>query len=446
MKKIWQFFCSLHLSIYLGLGLCALLWVGSGYFLYSGRELATLNEEILIPWLWQRGWGGLATNWWLWLVLVVVLLLAINTLVCSIDRLIKLLPRLFAPKLDVKPQWLAGLAIKQELTLAAPLKEARVYLQRALKLKGFKKFRRLEQENGDWVIYVQKGRLVTLAPYLAHLGFLLVLAGHLLSSSSGFKSFGHWVGAGEKISLPHSSLWLRLEGIDPCSKQETDNYCSQVSLGEGEETLITSKMGMNNPLLYRGLSIYQANWEQEVKGIELTLTREGKSRQISLLPGEKRDIAPGIGILPYALLPDFGFSPQGDPISRSNVYNNPALLLIILQNGMPAKQGWLFLRKPKFQKQSYRGVEIKFSGLATNSVLLLNVTRNPGASTVLAGGVLFILAGAWVLLGNYRRLWFYLEKQEEGVRLLCGGMASQRQARLQAKMAGICEALEKRFS
>ncbi len=445
MKKIWDFFNSLRLTVYLGLLLCALFWLGSIYLLRHGAALEGLHVGILLPWLAGEGIKGFSANWWLWLIILTLVFLAINTLVCSIDRLTKLLPRVFAPKFATDPAWLDKLSIKREMKLNVPLEEAKKTLQRVFFFKGFKKVRCHDQPPGSSLVYAQSGRFVVLAPYLVHLGFLLVLTGHLISSCWGFKSFGHKVEQGEKISIPHSDFQLRLNSIAPCSKNDT-SLCSEIVILKDDRVLRTSVIGVNKPLLYQGLTFYQAARERALKGIGLTLTQKGGKQSITLKEGEEKSITDEISILPYAVLPDFAFSPEGVPTSRSESYNNPALLLIILKNKIPIEQGWLFLNNRNYQELTYADFRIKFNGISTNSILVLNIVRNPGAFTVLAGGILFIIAGAWVLLGNYRRLWFYLAEREDGLRLICGGMASQRRTKLRADLSTICDALDKRLS
>ncbi|MBI5789814.1 MAG: cytochrome c biogenesis protein ResB [Candidatus Schekmanbacteria bacterium] len=446
MKKIWQFFCSLNLTVYLGLALCVLLLIGSFCFMLSGENLAGLNSEVLFPWLIKCGWAGLTYTWWLWLTLIVIALMGINTFVCSIDRLSVLVPKVLRPKLDVTRQYLSGLALSQEMLLSAPVPEIQHLLQKALPFSGFKKFQQKQQADGSLVIFAQKGRWAVFGPYIAHLGFLLVLTGHLIGSIFGYKDFGAPVTHEEKYFIADSSLWIRLLGMNPCVKgDKTSGDCGTINIGENNTFLQKFMFGPNQPLFYRGFAIYQGDWERRLKAVNLTVKHKDGQENLLIRMGERKNLNPQLSLMPYLILPDFAFSPEGRPSSLSEKFDNPALYLLVFQNGAPVKQGWLFLHNYKLQSLYYNDWEIKFSGLSTYTVLYVNIARNPGAYLVLTGGIIFILGSAWFLLGNHRRVWFYLQPQEDKTLLILAGLAGQRRTKLRAQMEHIGERLKRHY-
>lgn len=80
--KLWRFLISLELC----LGLLALVCVsmGAGSFALSGEYAAAINGMPLFRWLREV---PVAVSWWLWVTLVLLVLLALNTVLCSTETL-----------------------------------------------------------------------------------------------------------------------------------------------------------------------------------------------------------------------------------------------------------------------------------------------------------------------------------------------------------------------
>lgn len=79
MKKLWNLLISLEAGLVLLALLCIAMAAGS--FKLSGDLAAALNSMPLFAWLCEF---SLATTWWLWLTVVLLTLLVLNTLFCSV--------------------------------------------------------------------------------------------------------------------------------------------------------------------------------------------------------------------------------------------------------------------------------------------------------------------------------------------------------------------------
>jgi hypothetical protein len=82
LKMIWRFCVSIELC----LGLLALVCVfmGAGSFLLKGDYAAAINAMPLLVWLRDVPLGA---SWWLWLTVILLALLVLNTILCSWDTL-----------------------------------------------------------------------------------------------------------------------------------------------------------------------------------------------------------------------------------------------------------------------------------------------------------------------------------------------------------------------
>jgi len=82
LKNIWRFCISIELC----LGLLALLCVvmAAGSFLLTGDYAAAINAVPLLVWLREVPVGA---SWWLWLTVILLALLVLNTILCSSETL-----------------------------------------------------------------------------------------------------------------------------------------------------------------------------------------------------------------------------------------------------------------------------------------------------------------------------------------------------------------------
>lgn len=80
--KHWRFLISIELCLGLLALLCIMMAVGS--FRLSGGYAAAINAMPLLAWLREVPVG---ISWWLWLTLVLLILLVLNTLLCSSETL-----------------------------------------------------------------------------------------------------------------------------------------------------------------------------------------------------------------------------------------------------------------------------------------------------------------------------------------------------------------------
>jgi len=182
----YQRLASLTLGIWLLGGVMLFLAIGS----FLQGEGSTINEVPLLLWLREV---PLAESWWLWLTLLLLALLAINTLLCSIDSL-----------------------------------------------------------SAKW----QRGSFLSrIAPQAMHLGFLLIMVAHLQSASSSFKQAVQ-VEQGSGITFPDGSQVVFTDFNATYSKMGMPTALSATfSYPRGGATA-SATISPNHPFFYQGHGIY----------------------------------------------------------------------------------------------------------------------------------------------------------------------------------------------
>jgi len=119
MKNIWRLSISIELCLWLLALICCVMAAGS--FLLTGEFAAAINYMPLLVWLREVPIGA---SWWLWLTVLLLALLVLNTILCSSETL--------------------------------------------------------------WSRWGRAGLMPLMAPQLIHIGFLLIVLAHLQSAYGGY--------------------------------------------------------------------------------------------------------------------------------------------------------------------------------------------------------------------------------------------------------------------
>ena len=188
IRTIYERFASLTLGLWLTGGVMVLLAVGS--FAGGGEGAGNINNMALFAWLVE---SPFALSWWLWAAVGFLALLALNTVLCSIE------------------------------TVRSKYRGARF--------------------------------LALAAPQAMHLGFLLIVLAHLFSAWGGAKEVLP-VREGEMIGFPDGGqvqiASLRL-ATGPMGMPS--DYSAEVRFPAGSG-LAASTISPNHPAFYRGYGIY----------------------------------------------------------------------------------------------------------------------------------------------------------------------------------------------
>ncbi|NVO00566.1 MAG: cytochrome c biogenesis protein ResB [Geobacteraceae bacterium] len=185
-KRIYDNLSSLSLGLWLLCGV--MLFLAAGSFLQG--EGSIINEVALYDWIREV---PLRESWWLWGAIALIALLALNTLLCSIESL--------------RNKW----------------------------------------DKGSF--------LVRIAPQLMHLGFLFIVIAHLQSAYGGFKQ-SMQVENGSSIKFPDGTD-IVFTGFDATYGKMgmATAYSATLECRTGGKAL-TAVISPNHPFFYKGHGVY----------------------------------------------------------------------------------------------------------------------------------------------------------------------------------------------
>lgn len=157
IERSWKFLGDVRLSLWLIYALFADILVGSMIMQRYPELFYPLKDQFLQQWLLSYGERNIHLTWWFFVALLLLFLLALTTIVCGTDRAVATIAR----------------------------------------------FR------GDDI----RGSFLKLSPTVVHVGFLLLLAGQLVSHTLGVNSHGNILAVGGAVEVPGSGIKLVLQDM-----------------------------------------------------------------------------------------------------------------------------------------------------------------------------------------------------------------------------------------
>lgn len=443
-----------------------------------------MSEEVYL-----RAWGkplyerlrtlGLLDAYHSWWFITIGLLFFLNLLLCTLNRII----RLFRPKsqISLTPSTLKAMPIQTETLVERDLPTTRQKLLNILIGKGFKSREVVSDEGVS--IRTQKGISSETISIVYHIGMVFAFIGFFLSyffAYSGDVS----VKKGEKVKIPSvfpKTKWskifksdttkipegyeLRLDEFNTeynwhknitykktvagkfgllkkveLAKEPTyfaKDWKSIVSIYERGQLIKTAKIEVNYPLFYKGLTVYQVKFPQEIRlkisPPETVITVRPQEPfpvpQVQL-PSLRTDTSEKyiIGIVNLGILYRKGEKPESI-IPNANFY-------IRSEDGQQKKLGRIYLNQPFDHNGKKFILEdiIESSGLSYRS--------DPGIIYLWIFVILFMLFMGLRIYLTFYQLQILLIPEEKWVRVLIGGKSTGLLENLLTKIKGIEEELK----
>ncbi len=265
MKKVWRFFSSIWLTVVLVILICLDGAWGSLLSMKVPGFYRSIDQSVLFKWLGEYGPHYLRFTLWMYILIALSALFAVNTLVCTVDRVYSI------------------------IKLKRPLR--------------------------------------SFYPHIVHIGFLIALLGHLSGSLWGFRSPGNVLFKGEPKPVPNEpGLFARFDNIEMKSTPEgdLDSLKARVTLLKNNSEVLTKDIEINGPLIYRGVAFYYADQGQAPSGLSLDVNGEKITASFNA-PFKTSD---GASFRFGQIYPDFALDNNGLPYTRSEEFLNPRIELI----------------------------------------------------------------------------------------------------------------------
>jgi cytochrome c biogenesis protein len=455
MRSVWKFLSSIKLAIVLIILLTVasiigtLIPQGRSVAEYSARygSLASLVIALRLTTLYRSAW-----------FLALLILLAANTIVCTLSRFGPKWRRAFRTAPDLDPKSVASMRSSCRFRLPIALETARERVE--MELNGRHYVLHQSTQEGRAFLQARKRRLGWFGSDIVHLGLLVILAGGFVSGLASRKS-ELALADGQTAALPLASFELRLDKFETeyYPQGAVKDWKSTVTVLDGGAPVLTRTIEVNEPLKYRGVTFYQQgygmNWDLARCVLELRKTGDPAfSRTVSLRVGDRSPVeGPDVTrIAVRRFVPDFVLGEGNQVQSRSEEPNNPAALVEAWKGEERVFSGWVFAKYPDFGQGHGTGeaapanapkIAVVLKDYSATSYSVIEAARDPGVTIIWIGCALISLGFFLAFYWPPREIRVVLEASPGRVDLAAGGQASKSRESFQAEFDAIFESIRR---
>jgi cytochrome c biogenesis protein len=367
-------------------------------------------------------------SWWFSTIL---LLLVINLIACSINRLPGVLRQISRPRAGLEDPMLKTLPYVDRIQIRGKGGAKTEEDIRSLLKKGFGNSTRLESESAV-TFFSERGRFSRLGVYITHLSLLFILIGGLIGSLYGFRAHVEIL-EGEAVD----QIFLRardrevskpLEFSVRCDdfnvtyydlpgrkEKHVKEYTSFLTILENGKEVLKKAVQVNHPLHYKGLAFYQSNYGT-IHDVKLGIQWKNKKEKATFKAPEGTTVpVPNsndfIRVLQYA----------------SQVHNfGEGVQVVLFKPNQEPLPFWLLRAYPKFDEQRRDEFVLTFEGDSPMEYTGLSVTKDPGIWVVWIGCGLMIFGLIVSFFFSHQRVWVRIPKSPGGEIVLAGSTSKNR--------------------
>lgn len=440
---LWDFFASVKLTVLVLLSLAATSIIGT---------LVPQNED---PVRYYRAFGevwyrifymldifDMYHSWWFQFML---LLLTVNVIVCSIDRL-SATWKIVAAK---TPSFQAARfqRLSQKETFFSERSPEKLESILAPVVAGNFSYSMVERNNKSTFIFAEKGRWTRLGVYAVHLSVVLLLLGGLIGSIFGFDGFvtipeGETVGAAHirngnavvPLGFDIRCDAFKVKFYDSGMPRE---YRSSLTILEGGQPVLRKDIIVNDPLRYKGINVFQASYGA-LAPKDVTLNFESAESKMNyqktLKLGEQTDLPEGLGkfaLRDWAGSYSFRGQNVGEVFFGTLLRENKAPVEVVIP-----------VKFPGFDKMRRGKVAIAIQKYTPRYYTGLQVTRDPGVGVVYAGFILLILGCFVTFFMSHERVCVEFVHSGGKSRVTVSGFSNKNRLAMQQKVTNLSKKLK----
>ncbi|MFO8049137.1 MAG: cytochrome c biogenesis protein ResB [Desulfosudaceae bacterium] len=422
LDDFWQLLISVKLTIIVLLSIAGSAIIGTVipqnrppdfYRMRYSESMANIIDSLTLYDMYNALWFQ-----------ALILILVINILACSWDRLKKVLPIVFPGSVTFSAGAFKSSATTEPVIIDRPPAELRPSFEKWLS-RHFSVSRTEPQEEG-FLLFAEKGRKTRLGVYVVHLSILLLLVGSLTGSFFGFEGYvaipeGE---SAETISLRQSTATRQLGFEIRCEDFTADfypsgqpkDYRSTLTIIDDGKVVLTKDIRVNAPLKYKGIRVFQSNYGTvSAKNVDLSFTSEssGMTYEKTLDMGETITIPENLGKFTLTGLRDsylFQMRDQKHDIGET--------LVGILEKDGHKTMVPMPIRFARFDKMRGGNVVISVKDFDRTYYTGLQVRKDPGVPIVYASFILIILGIYMTFFMSHQRFCVRLSKNEKGQTVL----------------------------
>ena len=422
--------------------------------------LAKLFNESLAPGMYSffdtLGFMDMYHSWWFNALLV---MFAVNLIVCSLDRLPRIWRLVKEPIGPLPTEKLKKMAISRELVLKGKPDRVKALLAEAMKSLHFR-FTEVREENG-YQFNAQKGNYTRLGVYLTHLSILVILMGVVIGVRFGFSGFLNLPeGATSSTAVSNTDKEIPLGFDIRCDNFEVDfydmsdmpkEYRSWLTIFKDGREVLKKSISVNDPLSYEGITFYQASYGLMQESIPdraiiivNVISKGGKSETLNLRFGDSFQIPDSaISGKITGFSPALSLDEHGHASTYTNMMNNPAVYIEFSESGKQTASAWVLKRRPETW-QLPDGSRIELLNVWGVEYTGLQVRKDPGVWVVYLGCLAMSIGLFVAFFMSHRKMWIQITEDKTTSRVIIAATANKNRAAFERKIDKVISVLGKK--
>ncbi len=443
-NTVWQFLSSVKLTVFVLLSLALTSIIGT---------LIPQNEN---PAEYVRAFGefyyrifyvldifDMYHSWWFQLLLI---LLVLNVVVCSVDRLSSSWKIIFVKKPSFQLSRFQRADDRETFTVPADVGSLQSLY--APQMSRAFSHSRVEPIDRGVCLFGEKGRWTRLGVYAVHLSVVLLLLGGLIGSLFGFEGFVN-ITEGETVasirlrsnnSVHPLGFEIRCDdfNISFYASGMPSEYRSRLTILENGKPALQKDIIVNDPLRYRGINLYQSSYGK-LPPRQVTLQIESQATGMRY----KKTAAFGQVVAMPENLGTFTLRDYQNnyPFRGQNI--GEVFLGTLSQDGQAPADIILPTRFPAFDKMRKGPVALSVAQFEPRYYTGLQVTRDPGVWVVYAGFMVMILGCFVTFFMSHQSLCIEITAAVNGSQVTVSGLANKNKLGLQQKIVKFSEKLKR---
>jgi cytochrome c biogenesis protein len=457
------------------------------FLLAAGASVGSLfpqrpvNELRVLEWIRSHlTWAPVAErlglfdvygSWWFMAIYGALLVSLVG---CLLPRY-----RAFARRWRSRPRTagpLDGLPLYRRRAVAAAPEEVLARAERLLRRRRFRCVR------ADGTVAGEKGHARELGSIVFHTAFLVLLVGVAVGKGFGFsgqvavvegEAFTEThvaydqIREGRFFGERHRGFTIRLDDFDVSFHPNgvPRDFVSRVTLVEEGRPPRRTRIRVNEPLVHRGVSVFQLAWGWAPRVVVSQNGRVLADAPVIVLSDERTGSYRGVVKVPQTtptqlglelfFYNDLAVAPNDVPFNRSPLPRRPVLFFQAFRGdlGLDRPQSVYVLDRSRLVPTEVGGVglggsfdlgdgiTVSFPELRQYSVF--QVASDPGAPVALAAAVLTLVGLIPALYSSRRRVWVRAAPDAAGARLEVAGQALQRSAAFEEEFEALVRSLDR---
>lgn len=424
MTRLWHFFASVKLALY------------TLFVLAATSILGTIVEQKKTPDFYIEEYGdtlagflqllditNMYNSWWF---IALLLLFAVNLIVCTIERLPGVWRILTGPAADMSVKQLEKQACYFTAKSSTAVDQAAKSIEKILRDQGWKN--PLTTHVDDTLrLSVQRGAWTRLAVYLVHVSVLIILAGALIGALFGFNGY-LFLPEGrstDQVFYQKDGEPLPLDFQFYCDRAEkryypdgmVSEYRADLRITDWtREQRLEKSIVVNDPLRYRGISFYLGDFFP-IDEFFVVITNHADQAEQAFRVGPEMDFS----------WPESAVTARLVEFTR-NADNEVLLARLTLSADSPeeatGESAEVWVRNNDSAAIALVGQQFTVSLSQMTTVLFL-VNKDPGVMFVWAGFILLSVGIYLCFFTSHRRVWVCLSPTAKGTRVVIGGNSNK---------------------